>query len=504
MELFGTEEVIAVVRDDGDVDAFLTRHIVQAIERRDEPGSTIGIEGDEIRPFFQSNVGISAWGLAIHSAARILATSSNAHEVRVFKFGLLKINDAESSPSGDDHSRPGDRGESSNGKAEQQRETDVTHHVLNGETNIPYISFCNTGDDPEARWLLTTDISGVCRVMDLHSLEPVQAFRFGRSFATAQSVGFDRLNAGWGLMFLDRRSFRVEHDGSSALGVEDCDGLTPKVHRNGEVWDLTNTTRKLEEYSEPFMSHPAQPGLRDDIASELQTQDLDIDIDDDESIESTDSSDDGGAELDIEIDMDGVLDNLDGDELHDEELFDDGLSDEALTGEELNDDALNEDDLNNDEMNDDEAGEIQVDIHETTTRRVVDDDDEMESHSAEEEQDDDSDENMSEASRVADSEPEERIGQILIGDANDPDDEGTEDTISYTSFYSGESVVGNDPRFVHPDTRLCDGLPCPILHASVRNVYLLQPPKQKHLPHENVASDSTAAFQPPMLDSQTH
>jgi hypothetical protein len=504
VELFGTEEVIAVVRDDGDVDAFLTRHIVQAIERRNEPGSTIGIQGDEIRPFFQSNVGISAWGLAIHSEARILATSSNAHEVRVFKFGLLKTDDVELSPTGHHHSSSDARSQSSNGKAQQQqqqqqqRDTDVTHHVLNGQTNIPYISFCNTGDDPEARWLLTTDISGVCRVMDLHSLEPVQAFRFGRSFATAQSGGFDRLNAGWAIMFLDRRSFRVEHDGSSALGVEDCDGLMPKLHRNGEVWDLSNTTRKLEEFSEPFMSHPPQTGPRDDGATQPQTQGLNLDVDDDDSMESADSSDDGGADVDIEIDMEDVLDGLDGDELRDEELHDDGLSDDGLSDGDLHDDALNEDELNGDELNRDGAGGIEVEVHEATTRRVVDVDDEMEYRSAEEDGSD-SDESMPEASRTADPEPEEPIGQILIDDANDPDEEGTEDTISYTSFYSGESIVGNDPRFVHPERHLCDGVPCPILHASVRNVYLLQPPKQKHLLPDNGPPDSATAFHPPML-----
>ena len=169
---------MAVVRDDGDVDAFLVRHIVQAIERRDERDSSIGVVADEIRPIFQSNVGISAWGLAIHAQARILATSSNAHEVRVFKFGLLQTDDVAGDEEQEEEEEDASDAKDDETKESKGRKMDVTDHVLNGESNIPHIAFCNTGDDPDGRWLLTTDISGLCRVMDLHELRPVQAFRF--------------------------------------------------------------------------------------------------------------------------------------------------------------------------------------------------------------------------------------------------------------------------------------------------------------------------------------
>lgn len=459
VELFGTEEVIAVVRDDGDVDGFLTRHIVQAIERRDEPGSTIGIEGDEIRPFFQSNVGLSAWGLAIHSEARILATSSNAHEVRVFKFGLLRADALESLASEDGNDSSESTGEST-AAGKQHRKTDVTHHVLNGETNIPCIAFCNTGDDPDARWLLTTDISGVCRVMDLRSLEALQAFRFGRSFATAHLRGFDQLNAGWAIMFLDRRSFRKEHDLSFALGVEDgVEKVLPKVHRSGEIWDLSNTARRLEEYAEPFMPRPWNAGLQGDGGAavllessdallEHGSPDLTFDVDLSDSIEYADSSDDGGADVDIEIDM-------------------------------------------REEIDDDEAGGIEVEINDDPMH--MNEDDDTDYQTAEEDEVEELNESNPEAS---DLHANHLIGEVPVSDAEDPDDEGTEDTISYTSFYSGESIVGNDPRFVHPTTTLCDGLPCPVLHASIRNVYLLQPPRKMQ---RGDANDSTTAFQPPML-----
>jgi hypothetical protein len=131
VQLLGNEEILAVARDDGDVDAFLVKHIVSAVERQAEPQSSIG-SLSEIKPFFQRNVGESAWGLAIHSEARIIAVSANTHAVTIYKFGLVER--GEETPDFED------------------RETDVSHSVLNGHTNIPYVAFCNTGDDPEGRW----------------------------------------------------------------------------------------------------------------------------------------------------------------------------------------------------------------------------------------------------------------------------------------------------------------------------------------------------------------
>lgn len=425
--------MVAVVRDDGDVDAFLVRHIVQAIERRAESESTIGIQGDEIRPFFQSNVGISAWGLAIHSEARILATSSNAHEVRVFKFGLLQSDEDDDlyqhehdlSDSDEDHPHP-----------TGHRTTDVTHHVLNGETNIPCISFCNTGDDPDARWLLTTDISGVCRVMDLHALQPVQAFRFGRSFVSPTTGGLDRLNAGWGLMFLDRRSFLPETNVRRALGLEEGETL-PGITRSESIWDLSKTIRCLPESERPFVHWPLDARSRgaptaveagaDDTQAEMvsSTHPQDGDFGDFDS----ENESDGGAPVDMEIEMSRYETDSDDDDQTNYETFDPDPM--TVSAEE------------------DPSASLPG-TYPTESSSPLEDS----------------------ASRDDPSLVE------LSPDDMDPEDEGTEDNVSYTSFYNGDSICGNEPRFTTSGP-LCDGLPCPILHASVRNIYLLQPPDQR-------------------------
>jgi len=56
--------------------------------------------------------------------------------------------------------------------------------------------------------------------------------------------------------------------------------------------------------------------------------------------------------------------------------------------------------------------------------------------------------------------------------------EPTEDSINPTNYYSGERICGNLPQFVRGDN-ICEDLPCPILHASIRNIYLMQPSNQK-------------------------
>lgn len=54
---------------------------------------------------------------------------------------------------------------------------------------------------------------------------------------------------------------------------------------------------------------------------------------------------------------------------------------------------------------------------------------------------------------------------------------GTEDTTSFSNVYGGRRIYGNTPRAAFPQHCICN-LPCPILHVSVRNVYLLQPPNK--------------------------
>lgn len=405
VQYLGNEEVVAAVRDDGDVDTFLVRHIVQAIERRSEPGSSIGTDADEVKPFFQSNVGMSAWGLAIHSEARIIATSANTHNITVFKFGLVEASDD------DEAMQEGADNEDGTPNATRDRGRDVTQSVLNGTSNIPYISFCNTGDDPTGRWLLTTDITGYCRTIDLHDMQSSQTFRFGRPQNYLASSSHDRFNSGWAIMFLDKRSFIPEEDPYSALGLNEGETL-PGLKDSGAVWDIGSTVSHVPDTSPRFS---VKKQKRPSPVSRSGT--------------STRASE---AETSTESELEPALEGATA-----EQDFEDVL-----------DDALQ---------------------HVVTQDNLV-------------------------AALGSTEDPDPDSGESEYASDMDLDDEGTEDTISFNAMYGGRRICGNEPRGFQPQNNLCGELPCPILHASVRNVYLLQPSNKRDADSPNPFTAPTVGF----------
>ena len=418
VQKLGKDEVIANVRDDGDVEVFLVRHIVHAIatlvNRHDISKDPVA---DNVKPLFLRNVGISAWGLAIHTEARIIAVSSNRHEVTIFRFGLVDEFDDIQTPrkqaksTDDGHpSRWDEERREDNVDSRPERKTDVTRQVLNGEANIPHIAFCNTGDDPDGRWLLTTDISGVCRAIDLHNFALVQAFRFGPSFIAPNGGPYDRMNAGWGIMFLDTRSFMSQGSIPDALGMEDSEML-PDAKSDTRLWDLSKTLRHLPDNStafkaaKPKVSHDATPPSATEGSSNVSSPQLS-----------------GTADNVLAVDLSS----------DDDENLDD-------TGVLLEPSMLS----------------------------------------------------PTEASTLDNSQEEENEHDVeLWSDLDDSEGENTEDFISQSAYYGGGRICGNTPHFVR-QSNLCEDLPCPVLHTSIRNVYLLQPSRQRLSPDQ--------PFMPPMV-----
>lgn len=418
VQKLGKDEVIANVRDDGDVEVFLVRHIVHAISTRvSRHDASEDPVADNVKPLFLRNVGISAWGLAIHTEARIIAVSSNRHEVTIFRFGLVDEFDdvktprkqAKSTDDGQSNKWDEERRED-NVDSRPERKTDVTRQVLNGEANIPHIAFCNTGDDPDGRWLLTTDISGVCRAIDLHNFTLVQAFRFGPSFIAPNGGPYDRMNAGWGIMFLDTRSFIPQDSIPSALGMEDGEML-PDAKSDTRLWDLSKTLRHLPDHSKAFTA--AKPKLPQITTPPSATGRI-SNASSPQTSGTADNVPTAGLSSDDDEDVDdtGVL-----------------LEPSALSPpEDPTPDAAEEDETE---------------------------------HNVE-----------------------------LWSDLDDSEGENTEDFISQSAYYGGGRICGNTPHFVR-QSNLCEDLPCPILHTSIRNVYLLQPSNQRLSPDQ--------PFMPPMV-----
>lgn len=211
IEFLGNLEIVLVTCDDGDVIGYNVPHIYNSIERvRAERKGMVNEPVPPPLPFLHFNVGASAWGLAVHQAARLIAVSSNTHQIRVVVYGLSekkpdsqsefeKSGGDEISDDGPDvvHQYPFTRKKDYFITLEVSQGqnicilTCVPKLLLKliffskGQTNIPYITFDNTGADPDGRWLFSSSIDGATHVWDLSNPgAPVRTIRVGYCVST--------------------------------------------------------------------------------------------------------------------------------------------------------------------------------------------------------------------------------------------------------------------------------------------------------------------------------
>ncbi|KAI9779494.1 MAG: hypothetical protein M1835_004681 [Candelina submexicana] len=253
----GEQEVLACVCDDGDVVVYHTRAIIEAVRRRSKSTYEDEEYHQEIRTFLVDNVRLSAWGLAIHTAGRMLAVSSNTGDITVFAFALALTDEHDggatdlSQDDFDEVDRESAWDEfdetnsdssydaaylsaptsslrqitepSPNNRAKNKRIT-----LSGNDTNIPNIAFCNSAEDPEGRWLSSTDIEGYLIIWDIWVRRPVSIWRFGDQLHGQPQRGEELETRGWGVLCLDPRSFR------SAQGASQMFGCIPK--RDEKCW----------------------------------------------------------------------------------------------------------------------------------------------------------------------------------------------------------------------------------------------------------------------------
>lgn len=178
----GIEEVLVAACDGGDVIAYSVRSICNAIREKHESNDAGLPYTTGLRTLLLTNVGISAWGLAVHKAARLIAVSSNHHRISVFAFSLHQKNseslcDEDVFPKGLGYvfwDRE-ERGPCS--PHDRSRNVEI---VLKGHMeNIPNIAFCNTGADPTGNFLISTDISGITFVWSVWEKKIIARFKPG-------------------------------------------------------------------------------------------------------------------------------------------------------------------------------------------------------------------------------------------------------------------------------------------------------------------------------------
>ena len=164
----GNEEIIIAACDDGDVVSYSIGSISLAIEQE----SCLG------EPWFLQNVGSSAWGLAIHKEARLIAVSSNTKRIEVFAPALKRSESPAKRPNEDDEyvegedlagpSMPSNQWTTVLSATPDDRVYNWRISLEGHAANIPNVAFCNTDLDREGRYLASIDIENKTFIWDVY------------------------------------------------------------------------------------------------------------------------------------------------------------------------------------------------------------------------------------------------------------------------------------------------------------------------------------------------
>lgn len=182
VDYLGQDEIILITCDDGDVIGYRTEEVQRVLDKRAEDpddGQDFHVEV-QVKTFLHRNVGASAWGLAIHREARMIAISANTHKVTVIAYALAqdaKSSDESSSSFNSDLDFCPEEEDTADFPSPRRQDHVIT---LCARHNVPAVSFNNSGDDPSGRWLSSSSINGEALVWDLHqSWEPARVLRLG-------------------------------------------------------------------------------------------------------------------------------------------------------------------------------------------------------------------------------------------------------------------------------------------------------------------------------------
>ncbi|KAL4976484.1 hypothetical protein BDW66DRAFT_159669 [Aspergillus desertorum] len=267
----GREEVLLLVTDSGNVCGYRVEAIHSSLKRAVDNGRAKPLGGSEVHPFFIEYVGASAWGLAIHKFARLIAVSANTGYVTVFAFALV----SPGSDKGDDPIRQlekaDDATESSQtwlhirteGQFRQlQQMMPGKHRTRNLKltysghfTNIPSVGFLNTDFDPNGMWMVSTDIYNRTIVWNVwESLGPFNEYHLDNvaPWSIPEDAYLDEGDRGWSVIALDPRSFHLVNSEEEACGGQP----RRRVINKHEILDLTNLSKRIPDSSRLYNHFP--------------------------------------------------------------------------------------------------------------------------------------------------------------------------------------------------------------------------------------------------------
>lgn len=305
--------MIVAVCDDGDVMAYTTRSIHETIENALIDNEEELPDTTTVKRILFRNVAKSAWGIAIHKEARLIAVSANSHNITVFAFALyrepLRFKSAfhkdrevlfnanvpdDEGPFQElpDHSEVKDVLQSIRfryGPNEWMSASPFSHLIIlrsrynleisleGHQSNIPDIAFCNTAADPAGRYLVSTDLNGATFVWDIwrrriladltnqHNL-----LLKNKPFKNIPQDGLAPHAAselGWCVACLDPQSFRYAN---TIEGMYGCPGISD---HNGNIYSgksrsfpttgiIVDNTPSKDLVPDSSTLHPAYARLR--------------------------------------------------------------------------------------------------------------------------------------------------------------------------------------------------------------------------------------------------
>ncbi|KAL2198944.1 hypothetical protein P885DRAFT_75354 [Corynascus similis CBS 632.67] len=251
----GELEIVLLAYDDGDTVAYYTHAIVRYIKTNTNQvrgqGASSGRQGTHPKPFFHENVGKSAWGLAIHARSRLIAVSSNLHEVIVFAFALQKRNEPPPRFSVNEDSPRTTSGlpalQLQKHLQSRSRMWRIILPLGQAGNNIPNICFLDD-EEGNADKVVAIDIVGTVWFLDIWKVG-TPPIRWPDAYARVPQMAHGV--RGWGVLVLPYTSFQPAKTVREALGVPGGEVIpVAKTEAASRVWlDTTCSLYYIKGFS---------------------------------------------------------------------------------------------------------------------------------------------------------------------------------------------------------------------------------------------------------------
>jgi hypothetical protein len=298
VDYLGQDEIILITCDDGDVIGYRTEEIQRVVDRRRDASddeNEFFVE-QSVRTFLHRNVGASAWGLAIHQEARMIAISANTHKVTVIAYALAQPgeNSGNSSiSSNSDMEECSDDANPADFPSPRRQDHVIT---LSARHNVPSVSFNNSGDDTVGRWLASCSINGETLIWDLHHPEKcVRVIRLGFCASVKDPTKAPQHNPGscaclrpsnfphaiWSNMFLDANTAYEDASLQDAALPLHHDHPLPYIQDVGACKSRFSVKGRK--------NYPGLPVPTNDVPLEAEASEMDMSEDDSDFVDDSEA-----------------------------------------------------------------------------------------------------------------------------------------------------------------------------------------------------------------------